>query len=73
MRVEDVIDTIFKLFFEDYGWILGPGAFHIKDLKELLGLRYQETGTGELTPVAEGEEVGRNALRTGSANPTEAR
>jgi hypothetical protein len=53
MRAEDLIDTIFYMFFKDYGWILGPGAFHVTDLKELQGLRYLATDSGELTPVAE--------------------
>lgn len=62
MRVEDLIDTIFGLFFKDYGWILGPGAFHIEDLKELQGLRYLNMDTGERTPVAEGQEVGGDGV-----------
>ena len=57
MRVDDFIDTVLYMFFEEYGWFLGPGAFHVKDLKELQGLRYLDTDTGELTPVAEGEGV----------------
>jgi len=72
MRVDDFIDTVLKMFFEEYGWFLGPGAFHVKDLKELQGLRYLDTDTGKLTPVAEGEEVVGDAVRPGSASPTEA-
>jgi hypothetical protein len=71
MPPQDFIDTIFKKYFELKGWILGPGAFHIEDLKELLGMKYLDTDTGELTSMAEVVEEGKDAVCPGTLRPTE--
>jgi hypothetical protein len=54
MKVDDFIDTVLVMFFREYGWFLAPGAFHVQNLKELQGLRYLDTDSGDVTPVAEG-------------------